>query len=190
MPSFEYDLRYLKAGASLLENYLLASELYWPPGVKPPAGEPPYPRFTLGALLLARQRARTLAGTPAEEAELVKVEQAINETRTHWRSAWAQKAAEELRGRLILWRNFLEEYRERPEGNYDRYTFEVSRRVQIKLLQPEAFDIPESENNLLIILDKLLQAIFEPGVFIWDADLQTGFPQETYWYLYGTLKKE
>ncbi len=189
MPSFEYDLRYLKAGAALLEKYLLASELYWPSGVTPPAGEPPYPRLTLGALLMARQRARILASTPAEQAKLAKVEQSIDETRTRWRSAWAQKAAEELRGRLILWRNFLEEYRERPEGNYDRYAYEVSRRVQIQLLQPEAFDIPESESNLLVGLDKILHAIFETGTFLWDDNIQAGFLQETYWYLYGTLKK-
>ncbi|HEY5573072.1 MAG TPA: hypothetical protein VIK64_08690, partial [Anaerolineales bacterium] len=57
MPSAEYDLGYLRAAVAALEDYLMSNELYWPIGAASPAGEPDYPRLTLGGLLLAQKRA-------------------------------------------------------------------------------------------------------------------------------------
>lgn len=66
MPSAEYDLGYLKAGISALENYLLSNDLYWPVGASSPSGEPAYPRLTLGGLLLAQKRAHARNLTPEQ----------------------------------------------------------------------------------------------------------------------------
>lgn len=46
MKSFEYDLRYIRAGLDVLEEYLLSDEVFWPIGVNPPVGDPEYPRLT------------------------------------------------------------------------------------------------------------------------------------------------
>jgi hypothetical protein len=190
MPTFAYDLRYLQAGVDQLEAYLLASELYWPIGVNPPRGQPPYPQLTPGGLLLARQRLGAIAETPAQQAELTRLEQRLEALQAHWRMAWGKKASHDFHARLKLWRNFLEEYREKPSAHYDRYAYEVTRRVQLHLLAPEAIDLPLAETQALEGLDQLLRAVFNSGAFVWDEHLAAGFPPAIFWYLYGRLRAE
>ncbi len=185
MPSAEYDLGYLKAAIITLEPYLLSTELYWPIGVRSPAGEPDYPRMTLGYMLLAQKRAHARDLSMEQQSELARIDEQIDELRSRWRVAWERKAGRGFSARLRLWNNFIEDYRERPSANVDRYGYEVERRVMLHLLHDEAEAIPAAESELLIGLDKLLRAVLIPGEFIWDPELQSGFPQETYWYLYG-----
>jgi hypothetical protein len=190
MPSYEYDRRYLQAGIDQLEAYLLAEELYWPAGVSAPQGQPPYPQLTPGGLLLARQRLQATAETPAQQAELARLESRLEALLSQWRTAWGKKARQDFHARLKLWRDFLEEYREKPSAHHDRYTYEVGRRAQLHLLAPEAIDLPPAETDTLNGLDKLLRAIFRPGAFVWEMRLTSSFPPTTYWYLYGSLGAE
>jgi hypothetical protein len=190
MPTFEYDLRYLQAGLDQLEAYLLASELYWPVGVNPPKGQPPYPQLTPGGLLLARQRLRLTAWPPAQQAEFARLEQRLDTLLAKWRTAWGSKARQDFHARLKLWRNFIEEYREKPSAHYDRYAYEVTRRVQLHLLVPEAIDLPPAEMQTLEGLDKLLRAVFRPGSFVWEERLTDSFPPPIFWYLYGGLRAD
>ena len=190
MPSFEYDFRYLQAGLDQLEAYLLAPELYWPVGASAPKGEPPYPQLTLGGMLLAQRRLGATAETPAQQAELARLEARLDVLQSQWRTAWGNKARHDFHARFKLWRNYLEEYREKPSAHYDRYPYEVSRRVQLHLLAAEAVDLPPAEIEAVNGLDKLLRAFFSPGPFLWDDRLAASFPQPTYWYLYGALREE
>lgn len=189
MPSFEYDLRYLQAGLDQLESYLLSKDLYWSIGIGASAGETPYPQLTPAGLLLAVQRLRARELLSAEKNAFDVVERRLNEILSRWRAAWGKKAAVDFRARLKLWRDFLEEYRANPETNYNRYTYEVGRRVQLQLLLPEAEAIPPAELQMLDGLDSLLRAVFTPGEFIWEAYLAAVFPDPVYWYLYGQVRK-
>lgn len=190
MPSAEYDLWYLRDGISQLENYLLSEEIYWPVGIAAPANEPPYPQLTLGNLLLAHQRARAVAQTPEQRAELDRLSMELEATRARWRAAWGRKARAEFHARLNLWRDFMEEYRKEPSAQYDRYAYEAGRRVLLGLLRPEADDLPKTELEVLDSLDRILQALLVPRAFIWEAELAPAFPQDEYWYLYGQLPKK
>lgn len=190
MPSFEYDFRYLQAGADQLEAYLLARELYWSIGVSAPKGEPPYPQLTPGGLLLARRRLQATAETPAQQTQLTRLERRLDALQAKWRSAWGNKARQDFSARLKLWRNFLEEYREKPTAHYDRYGYEVGRRVQLHLLAAEAIDLPVAEAQVLDGLDKLLKVFFKPGDFVWEPRLAVSFPPTPFWYLYGSLSAE
>lgn len=185
MPSVEYDLRYLQAGLLDLEGYLLSNELYWPIGATAPPGDPPYPRLTLGGLLLSQARLKAQRLTPEQESEFTRLEQRMNETRSRWRTAWGQKASKGFHTRLNLWRDFIEDYRHNPGGNRDRYNYEVRRRVMMQLLQPDADEISAQELELLSTLDKYLRSVLVPGDFIWEPELAGGFPKVVYWYLYG-----
>jgi hypothetical protein len=51
-------------------------------------------------------------------------------------------------------------------------------------------ELPASlpEQKELSQLDSLIRVNLISGDFIWEADLQPGFPREVYWYLYGKLK--
>jgi len=185
----EYDLRYLRAGLELLESYLLSQDIYRPVGVTPAAGEPPYPQLTLGWLLLARRRLRATAASPAQRDEAARLSAELEATRSHWRVAWGGKAKAEFRARLNLWRDFLEEYRQQAEANYDRYGYEVSRRVLLELLRSEAEGLGHADLDMLRGLDALLRTLHKPGEFVWDRVLAPAFPPDTYWYLYGSLPK-
>ena len=188
MASIEYDLGYVSEGLASLESYLLSDDIYWNLRAASPPGEPAYPLLSLGGLLLAKARlvARRL---PTEQSgRLSQLETGIERNRTHWRTAWTKKAEREFTARLRLWRDFIEEYRQSPEANIDRYAYEVSRRVMLHFLQAEATQISEQEQEMLAGLDKILLAVFIPGEFIWDNELRNGFPPQIFPYLYGSLK--
>ena len=189
MPSPEYDLRYLEAGIEQLESYLLSSDVYWSIGTRAPTGETPYPQLTLGGLLLARLRSQSSVKTSTQQVELEELSGRLNDLRTRWLVAWEGKASKEFHARLNLWKNFLEEYRTSPETQYDRYKYEVTRRVLLYLLGAETDNIPQAQRDLLASLDLLLRTIFISSEFIWDVSLAASFPQEQYWYLYGRVPK-
>jgi hypothetical protein len=188
MASADYDLGYLEAAAELLEKYLLSKEIYWKINASSPPGEPGYPSLTLGAILLSQQRAASWHLTAHQEDRRFRVDNRIHQTHMKWRTAWSSKAREEFRSRLELWRNYLEEFRQDPDGNYDRYPYEVSRRVMLQLLSREAVDIPRAQEQMLSGLDRILEGVMLPGVFVWDEALESGFSLEDFPYLYYHLK--
>ncbi|RPI26157.1 MAG: hypothetical protein EHM70_19315 [Chloroflexota bacterium] len=185
MSSPEYDLKFLQAGLVDLEGYLLSKEIYWPVVISSPPGEAPYPRLTLGSLLLAQARLQSGSLTPEQRTAFERLNQRINEARQRWQVAWSQKAAREFHARLNLWRDYIEDYRKDPGGNVDRYDYEVSRRVMLELLQREAEGIPEAELDLLSGLDSFIRSVLRSGDFIWENEIQDVFPKSRYWYLYG-----
>ena len=188
MASIEYDLGYLSEGLASLESYLLSDEIYWNMRVPSPPGESAYPLLSLGGLLLAKARLEARHLSIEQSGRLSQLETGIEVNRTHWRAAWTKKAEREFSARLRMWRDFIEDYRQNPAANIDRYAYEVSRRVMLHLLQAEANQISEPELEMLAGLDKILSAVLIRGEFIWDKDLQNGFPSQTFPYLYGTLK--
>jgi len=189
MPSADYDLGYLETAIELLESYLLSKEIYWKLNASSPPGEPGYPMLTLGSLLLAEARIQATRLTSSQDQRRLAVEKEIDRLREKWRTAWGNKSREEFRSRLDLWRNFIEEFRHDPQGNYDRYRYEVNRRVMLQLLEGEAIEIPISQHQLLTGLDRILKGIMVTGDFVWDKQLVAGFPPENYPYLYCVLKE-
>lgn len=189
MPSFVYEFRFLQAGAEILEDFLLSPDVYWPIGIQAPSGETPYPQLSLGCLALAQTRAQVKAQSQPEKVQYERVLAEIQAVHEKWRVAWGNKAANECRSRLTQWRNFLEDYREKPAADYDRFAYEVTRRVVLQLLSADAA-LSSIEQELISGLDGLLDSLLVRGEFIWEADLQTAFPEQTFWFLYGRLPKE
>jgi hypothetical protein len=188
MPSVDRDLGYLSIAVELLEDYLLSKEIFWRVNLRAPRGEPGYPSLTLGGILLAQIRLQARELTSTQSDHFYSLDDEVNKMSNKWRIAWENKAKNEFRIRLNLWRNFLEDYRQNPSGNADRYGYEVSRRVMLHLLEQEAREIPLSERNLLSGLDRILSGVLIEGDFVWDEDMVAGFPEQTYPYLYGELK--
>ena len=188
MASAEYDLGFLEAAVELLQNYLLSKEIYWKMTASSPPGEPGYPSLTLGAILLSQKRVASRELNSLQAGRKLKVENKIDQVRTKWRTAWRGKAREEFRSRLDLWRNYLEEFRQDPEGNYDRFPYEVSRRVMLWLLHREAEGVPAAQEQMLAGLDRVLEGLMLPGEFVWDDSLAGGFSSQQYPYLYYRLR--
>jgi hypothetical protein len=107
MQDFEYLLKFLRTAEPELKTYLLSDNVYWNLSLKAPEGMPPYPRFSLGWLLLFRRRLSAAPADPDREAVLAGIE-AVHD---QWRSAWAGKAAREFKVRLNQWTQFVNEYR-------------------------------------------------------------------------------
>src|SRR3990172_5406180 len=148
MPTLKYDLGYLRAALTVLDDYLLSADLYWSIGNSPPRGEPPYPSLTLGGVLLAQARAHAHPASGILVGQLAQADEQIKAVRGRWRSAWGRKARRDFHARLNLWRDFLEEYRQNPKANLDRYAYEVRRRAMSHLLYSEADEIPQAEIEL------------------------------------------
>ncbi len=189
MPSAEYDLGYMEAAIDLLEKYLLSKQIYWKMIASTPPGDPPFPSLTIGGLLLAQTRTRARQLNSKQNQRLIQLDGEIDRVRSKWRTAWENKAQDEYRSRLNLWRDFLEEFRQEPEDNIDRYTYEVGRRVMLHLLDGETGGIPPSEQQILAGLDNILSGLLVPGEFIWEEELAAGFSRDEFPYLYGTLKR-
>jgi hypothetical protein len=189
MTSADYDLGYMEAVAELLQNYLLSDEIYWKMTSNSPPGEPGFPSLTLGTLLLSQQRVASRNLTTLQNNRKLSLLNKIEEIRMKWLTAWRSKAKEEFRSRLHLWGNYLEDLRQDPQGNADRYAYEVSRRVMLQLLLGEAEGIPEAELQMLRGLDGIIEGLMSPGEFVWDKDLAAGFPAQEYPYLYSQLRE-
>jgi len=172
----EKDRAYLEAGIPELGDYLLSNELYWPVTAR----GYDLPRLTIGGVLLAK--ARLEARGERIEALVAQLEA----DRSQWRVAWETKAGREVQARMRLWSNYLADYRQNPESHADAYPHEVRYRVMLHLLLAELPASP-GEQEGLSQLDGVLRASLSSSDFIWEADLQPGFPREVYWFLYGKL---
>ncbi len=113
----------------------------------------------------------------------------MDECRQRWRSAWGRKAGRSFHARLQQWQAFLADYRSKETDHTDRYATEVRVRVLLALLQPEMDSDHEADQKLLAMLDMTLRSVFVPGEFIWEQELSAVFPADTYWFLYGNLKR-
>jgi hypothetical protein len=183
----DYELLYLVASVDVLEQYLISQELYWLPGIQARKGENPYPSLTPGNILIARIRASVLIQTESEHQQFVQVTNKLDNLTFHWKAAWSKKVTRDFQARLNLWRDYLQEYREKPDINYDRYPYEVNRRVQLEILRQEPNEIRVEDREMLSSMDNLLKAFFIPGKFLWELVLEESFPHDIYWYLYGSL---
>lgn len=185
---FDHEYQYLLAAEVELESYLLSSELYYPTGIRASISGENYPPLTLGNIELSQQKARALASDQGQELLLERISNRVEQLRVKWRVAWEAKATREFRARLNLWSDFLDEYRDHPAGNYDRYAYEVNRRVILELLSDQAVEISEDEFKALDRLDQYLRMVLARGGFTWDEGLESGFPVDRFWYLYGDLR--
>ncbi len=171
------DKTFLEASLPDLKDYLLSDELLWPITAR----SQELPRLTIGGVLLARAR------LTASGEQIESLVQELDVIRSKWRVAWETKAGREIGMRSRLWSNYLEDYRRDPYRYASTYRHEIRTRVMIHFLTEELPDVPP-EGKLIDSLDVMLKKFFVPGDFIWDTEIQNGFPSEAFWFLYGTLK--
>ncbi len=107
--------------------------------------------------------------------------------RSKWRVAWEKKAEHSFEVRIRMWGDFIEEYKNNPQDNTKRYSYEVSLRTMLDLLQSEAGGTNNVAADLLSGLDGYLKSVLVLDRFLWEPGIQAGFPADVYWYLYGYL---
>jgi hypothetical protein len=181
MPSLNYDLGYLQACVSDIEAYLLSKTLFWPTG----GTIGTYPHLTLGGVLFALHRSQVMDLTPQQKDDLLRCELILNATRSRWQVAWGRKSQREFLSRLRQWQNYVNDLIKDPEDEIPYYSSEVRLRGFMSLLYPDMEQPDPVYLELLDNLDNALRLIFIPGDFVWEKEVASAFPKETYWYLWG-----
>lgn len=171
-----------------METYLLSAEVFWPLDRSTKRGSSPFPRLTLGTLLTTfdQLKAGQEEMNPAQEAGHSRLMMQMDLLRTKHAVAMEAKAVREAASRLNLWRAFVTDLEESP-GRAGNYAYEVRHRVMLERLTELASDHPEVLDAIgkAREVDRRLRRLFERDAFIWDDRLQTEYPPQQYWFLYG-----
>jgi hypothetical protein len=184
MVDFNYEIRYVETILPELEKYLRSQELYRMVFVPREGKEPPYPTLTLGTYLLALKRAQGFIKTANQQSHWQKLARETDRLRSQWRQAWIDKARLDSSSRLKRWGDFLREYLQKPADQLDRYAYEVRNRVILELLKEENPEHLETWNTLEQ-LDQRFRERWIKGDFIWETELETTFPSDPFWFLWG-----
>jgi len=143
--------------------------------------------LTIGNLMLSKARLNALLAGGAQGNELADLSRRIDEFRQQWRVNWGIKAAREYGSRINLWQQYLHELRGDAHRNAAVYPSEVRQRAILHLLLAEVNDIPTGQKEQLNMLDQILRGLSQPGPFVWEPELASGFPKEDFWFLYVTF---
>ena len=185
MNSVNYDIAYLQEGFSELQAYLLSPAMQRPLITPHQYARSPFPPLTSEFLLYTRQCLREQQVSQEQSKLLDALEEQYQTIIGQWYSAWISKCARGFHHRIVLWQNYLNDLNQDFDSNHDRYPTEIRSRVMLALLSPYASDVSNQDSSLLQNLDRQLRAIFKAGTFIWDNNLQSAFPAQIFWYLYG-----
>lgn len=180
------ELAYIQSALEELGAYLLSKELFWPVSTYPSKGK--VSKLTPGNLLLSLTKLKAYLNerllSPDQKTAYAQCRREIDAVRHKWSVAWESKVAHEFQSRLRQWTHYLNELDKNLEAHAPFYSSEVRSRVLLELLR-----ISSGENlgPDLADLDTVLQVKLSPADFVWDSSLVSGFPQETYWFLYAAV---
>ena len=173
---FEEDWKLILSAAREMDQYLTSNVLLWPlSGQNMP--------LTPGNLLLAKQRIKA-AGDKSVNSEIDAIESIYSK---HF-SAWEEKLTGEIHLRMNQWKNQMDEIVQ--QGSVDKtYVYNVRVRVILSLLGDEMPDEFAKVKDRLNEMDGILLTLTRRDGFVWDGNLKSAFPQDSYPFLYLTGSK-
>lgn len=185
----ERDLSQLERMTESLPDYLLGDALFMPVGGFFRAST--MPQLTLGALLLRRRRLSALRSSLKrfQASRLDAALQLHDQAQAEWTRHYERKLKQEVPSRLKVMRAFFADCSESPRDCAPAYPVEALRRtlVQEILLAMDEFGYDASELAApMRQTDVALRRILRAGDFIWSQQLETVYPREGFWWLYGS----
>lgn len=180
----ERQLAWFAQALDQLEAFLLSDDVF-----RPLAGLTVHPRpdLSLGAVFLA---ADFLGAAPLSRESEIRAERLL----LKWEADAARhaaavegKALAEARQRANLWLAYVDEIRESPR-EASRYRNEVRHRVALERLL-ERLEGGESATQVRLRVqgaDDRARAAFAAGPFVWEPFLESAYPRDRYWFLYGS----
>lgn len=186
---FEIKLALVQAMAHELEDYLMGDALYRQLVVHTTVGDR-LPKMSLGAFLETLETlewAQKAGRLTAEQRQpLTEARKSLEGVRRRFPTAYRGKLSRELKSNLDSWNWFLQECRENPRRCHEEYPFEVRIRNRIAtLVDALGKEIPADLASRLERLDDALRRLIVPGRFVLAEELQTRYPRDRYWWLYG-----
>jgi hypothetical protein len=192
LPSLAFDLerdvRVLSAMASNLTPYLYEQEIFAYLGSD-------LPELTLGGLLMRLYRLSRLEDVLTTEQQNLVQDARLNfeAERSKWAVHYENKIQRELESRTSALLRFLDECLEDRTGCTANYPVQAEKRIMIEHLRSEAQEhdsLSDEQDNEVRATDQKLRRLFESGDFITDQRLTGVYPQERFWWLYGTIAEK
>lgn len=179
------DLKIFRRFIEEMDDYLSVSKLFYNLG-------PTMPKMTIGGLLMRQARllqGRELLDQPAQN-ELDKAVADLQASLSGRIVAFEKKAHEELEARLRQWKEYLGDI-QKDKSAADFHHNSVESRVMIQAIIDQ-LSLPPYQLNSQVpsrvtALDEILQSRWISGNFVWQDGLQSAYPKDTYWYLYGSV---
>ncbi len=183
----QQDWNILREGSEELERFVLAKDLYWPLD-RSSHGPHGMAQLSLGSMALSSVRLTAVEWSPQAQAELDALLQKIEAVRSQWQANWARKAEREYSARLRLWQDALLDGLAERHSLRSGYDFNVRWRTMLDLLERDSgANPPDVERATLSGLDSRLRGATRSGPFVWEPEVERGFPPERFWYLYVTF---
>jgi hypothetical protein len=186
--NLERDVRVLSAMASNLTPYLYEQEIFAHLG-------PDLPELTLGGLLMRLYRLSHLEDSLTTEQQSLVQNARLNfeAERSKWAVHYKNKIQHELKSRAGALLQFLDESIEDRAGATVNYPVQVEKRIMIEHLRSEAQEhgvLSDDQDHEIKAADHKLRRLFRDGDFITDKRLKSVYPQERFWWLYGTIAEK
>ena len=188
--SLQRDLDELERMVERLGDYLLANDMYLSIGGGAIRGSSA-PQMAIGALLLRRRRLTHLRAK-LKRADGIRLDAALAEhddLQREWTLHYEQKLQREVPSRLRVMTGFFRECGENPRDCAGAYPVEALRRTIVGeiLLAMNNFGYEKSEVITSVrSADQALRRLLHAGEFIWSPQLAPVYPQDDFWWLYGS----
>ncbi len=190
-----HDLTFARVAGEQIDEYVHTEVLFFPVGAV--AGLP-MPQLTIGTWLEAAWRLQALAPglRPDQQAALDQAQARVQRVRSRAPDLYTQKARREFKSRLDTWTWYLDDVLAgTPAGTPahgpapvspggQAYPTQVHVRFKLELLKG---DVAQMHDQLarLETCDRRLCTRFTAGPFVWEPELASHAPPDTYWWLYG-----
>lgn len=182
--NLQTDLKILERFAELTPTYLNSETLFYPTG-------PNIPEMTFGGILLRQHRLLLLKPllTPSDAYRLDVAVANFQAALDNNIVRFEKRCYRELAARLRQWKEYLRDLQnDRSAFNY--YKTAVEPRVMIDVILQQLnlppYSPPEYTQERVLKLDALLRLRWLSGDFVWDEAWQSAYPQNDFWYLYGS----
>ncbi len=186
----EKDVTILAAMAKEMEAYLDSDVLFWHMSTSG------MPTLTLGGYLMRQHRLIILRNLlSAEKQKLLDAAvQQFNEVLAERIVRFEQKGHRELEARLRQWSEYLNDLDRGVASNTSNYGTAVETRAMIEAISESLRLAPYELNpripSQIALFDSRLKRFWESGIFVWYKEWQPAYPQDEYWWLYGTPSKK
>ena len=183
------DLDELERMTERLQEYILSDQLYLSIGAGFIRGDS-MPQMTLGALLLRRRRLSSLRAR-LDAGQAARLDAALadhDSSQREWTLHYEKKLRGEAPARLKLMRAFFLDCKQNPRDCGAAYPVEALRRTIVQEILLAMADFRYDGRDLqttLQVTDRALRPLLDLGDFIWSPMLETVYPRDTFWWLYG-----
>ena len=180
--SIDLDLKEVKAMVENLVPYIYEDELYGKINTDSA-------RLTPGSILLRLRRLGTLRDkmNATQAAQYEKLNAQNEAVRKEWGVAYGKKMVKEAESRLRDLQTYIKECREDAKLCASAYNPEALRRTKVaELMAGLPADVDQSALKASVSsVDGGLRRNIRETPFIWSQSLQSTYPQDTFWWLYG-----